>query len=87
EALDASRDDSEVFVIGGEEIFRLALPLAHRVYLTIVEVDVEGDTFMPPLDPAHWHKVSSESHPATQTNPLAWRFEIHDRTPATGLVA
>ena len=84
QALETSREDNEIFVIGGEEIFRLALPLAHRVYLTIVEINVEGDVFMPPLDPAQWRRVSTESHPVTATNPLPWRFEIYDRIPAAG---
>ncbi len=79
DALAASADDEEIFVIGGEQIFRLALPLAERVYLTTVDADCEGDTFMPALDPADWRVVSSESHPATDASPLAWRFEIHDR--------
>ena len=87
QALENSRDDSEIFIIGGEEIFRLALPLAHRIYLTIVEAEVQGDTFMPPFDPVHWRTVSSESHPVAPTNPLAWRFEIHDRIPERALVA
>jgi dihydrofolate reductase len=81
QALAESAGDEEIFVIGGEQIFRLALPLAHRVYLTIVEIEVAGDTFMPPLDPAHWRKMSAESHAATGDGKPAWRFEIHDRIP------
>jgi len=79
DAIAASAADDEIFVIGGEQIFRLALPLADRVYLTTVDADYEGDTFMPALDPADWRIVSSEYHPATDATPLAWRFEVHDR--------
>ncbi|MCC6534814.1 MAG: dihydrofolate reductase [Burkholderiales bacterium] len=78
-ALDLCRDDSEVFIIGGEQIFRAALPLADRIYLTIVDIDVPGDTYMPAIDPTRWRRTGSESHPATTSSPLAWRFEIHDR--------
>lgn len=84
EALRACARDEEVFVIGGEQIFRLALPLAHRIYLTIVEAEFEGDTFMPEIDLTAWRKVSSESHPASDTSPLAWTFEIHDRIAPAG---
>ena len=76
----AARDD-EIFVIGGAEIFRLALPLAQRIYLTTVDLAIEGDTFMPPIDPAAWRCVLSEPHPAEATNPLAWVLEIYERVP------
>lgn len=81
-ALDATRSDTEVFVIGGEQIFRLALPLAERIYLTTVEADVEGDTFMPAIDPASWRVTRRESHPAAEPESLAWRFEILERASA-----
>jgi len=83
QALLAAGNDNEVFVIGGEEIFRLAMVHADRIYLTIVQAHFDGDTFMPPFDPAQWHKASSESHPATDTSPLAWCFEIHERIAGT----
>jgi dihydrofolate reductase len=41
---------NEVFVIGGGEIFREALPLADRIYLTVVEWPFEGDAFFPAFD-------------------------------------
>ena len=78
-AIAAGRGDDEVFIIGGEQIFRLAMPIADRIYLTVVETDVEGDTFMPTIDPALWRIVRSESHAATEANPLAWRFEVLER--------
>jgi dihydrofolate reductase len=64
EALDwASRSpgSDEVFVIGGGEIFREALPLAHRIYLTEVQWPFEGDAFFPAFDEAAYHEVKRES--------------------------
>jgi dihydrofolate reductase len=81
QALQLAAGDDEIFVIGGAEIFRLALPLAQRIYLTTVGIDVDGDTFMPPIDPAAWRCVASEPHAADATNPLAWVLEIYDRVP------
>ncbi|CAH0997994.1 Dihydrofolate reductase [Emticicia aquatica] len=43
-------NDDEVFVLGGEEIFRLALPFADKIFLTIVHENFEGDTFFPIFD-------------------------------------
>jgi dihydrofolate reductase len=79
EALRLGAADSEICVIGGAEIFRLALPLAHRIHLTTVDIELAGDTFMPEFDLADWRKVSSESHPADATNPLPWVLETYDR--------
>lgn len=78
-ALACTGSEAEIFVIGGEEIFRQAMPHADRIYLTVVESTFEGDTYMPAIDPQQWKKTSSESHAATQASPLAWRFEIHER--------
>ncbi len=50
----ARATDPEPAVIGGAEIFRLALPLATRVVLTEVAFDTEGDTFFPPFDKSEW---------------------------------
>jgi dihydrofolate reductase len=49
EALAACAGADEVFVCGGEEVYRLALPLADRIYLTIVHREYAGDTFFPPI--------------------------------------
>jgi dihydrofolate reductase len=58
-----------VSIIGGAEIFALFDPLATTVELTEVGVDAEGDTLMPPFDPARWREVSREEHPATDLQP------------------
>ena len=58
----------EVFVIGGEQLYRAALPFADRLYLTEVELEPEADAFFPELNPAVWQEVerraSGESMPA-----------------------
>lgn len=54
--------DEEVFVIGGGEIYRQALPLADRLYLTVVCADYEGDTRFPEWDASQWDLVSEEHH-------------------------
>lgn len=46
-ALDLVRDDEEVFICGGAQIYGLALGKAHRLYLTLIDADFEGDTFFP----------------------------------------
>ncbi|MBA4851142.1 dihydrofolate reductase [Emticicia sp. BO119] len=50
EALEKCTDQQEVFVLGGEEIFKLAIPIADRIYLTIVHQVFDADTFFPTFD-------------------------------------
>ncbi len=52
----------EAMVIGGAQIFEFVLPRADRIHLTEIDIDAEGDTFMPPLDPAQWREAARERH-------------------------
>ena len=61
DALNAAARDSEVFVIGGAELFREALPIADRIHLSVVDAEPDGDTFMPEFDMKEWREVSSET--------------------------
>jgi dihydrofolate reductase len=63
DALNAAARDDEIFVIGGAELFRQALPVAHRIHLSIVDLEPEGDVYMPPLDDDEWRQVSAAEHP------------------------
>lgn len=74
--------DTEIFVIGGGELYRAALPQADRVYLTIVDAAPEGDTLMPALDPAQWRLHSTQQYPRDARHAHDYRFEVHDRVAA-----
>ena len=50
-ALEAAAGSCEVFICGGAEVYRAALPHAQRIYLTIVHVTAEGDAFFPEIPP------------------------------------
>ena len=69
----------EAFVIGGAEIYRLALPQAKRIYLTRVLGKVEGDTYFPEVDWQQWKLGSSERHYSDAKNDFDYCFEIYDR--------
>ncbi|MDN5848917.1 MAG: dihydrofolate reductase [Nitrococcus sp.] len=73
-ALAASAGSAEIMVIGGEEIYRLFLTQADRIYLTLVHARIEGDTFFPPLDAAEWRELGRRSHPADADNAYAMSF-------------
>ena len=82
-ALAACGDDSEVFVIGGGELYQLALPLAQRIYLTTVDVEPAGDTHMPEFNTADWREVSSESFAADEKHLHSYRFSVLERHSRT----
>ena len=67
----------EIMVIGGEQIYRMTLPAADRLYLTQVDAEVEGDAFFPDIDLDQWQQVSERAPELTDTHP--YRFVILDR--------
>lgn len=77
--LSARADAGEIFVIGGAELYRLALPLAERLYLTRIDAEFEGDTWFPAWNPAEWRLLDSQHRPADSANPWPLKFEIYQR--------
>jgi dihydrofolate reductase len=73
-ALVAADAAEEVMVIGGAELFALTLDRAERIYLTVIEHDFEGDTWLPQWEPDDWVEVSREAHAPDDRNPYPYRF-------------
>ncbi|MCD7970766.1 MAG: dihydrofolate reductase [Alistipes sp.] len=71
--------DTEVFIIGGGEIYRQALSIADRLYITQVCHDYAGDTTFPPVDPAVWEPVSVEYHPHGEKFPYPFEYRDYKR--------
>jgi dihydrofolate reductase len=69
----------EICVIGGGEIYRLALPIADRLMITHVEAEPEGDTTFPAIDPATWRIARTEAHPAGEKDSHATVFSVYVR--------
>ena len=69
------RGESEVFVIGGAEIYAQTLALADRLYLTLVEAEVEADTFFPEFDEAEWLAQETVQHEADEKNQYPFTFK------------
>ena len=80
EALEKCAGDAEPFVIGGSDIFSLALPRANRMYVTWVEAEVAGDTYFPGWDASHWSLVQSERHSADAKNEYDTTYCVYERT-------
>ena len=78
-ALEMVKDHEEVFVIGGENLFRLALPSANRFYETVVHARPEGDTFFPEWYPTEWRLIEEEHHAADEKNTAPCTFRTWER--------
>jgi dihydrofolate reductase len=81
EALRLVEHDSsdEVFVIGGGEIYRQAMPHADRIYLTRVHGEFMGDTFFPEMDEGEWKEVSREERGIDERHTVSRAFIVLDR--------
>jgi dihydrofolate reductase len=62
DAINAAARDDEIFVIGGAELFREALPLADRIHLSVIDAEPEGDVSMPALALGEWQEIESRDH-------------------------
>jgi dihydrofolate reductase len=77
EAVRLAQDDAEVFVIGGAEIYRQALPLAQRLYLTEVARDFDADAFFPEFSASDWTEISRSA--AKNCADLDFTFAVYQR--------
>ena len=78
-ALAEAGGEDEAFVIGGTRLYAEALPLADRLYLTRVDVEVEGDAVFPHFDLAQWREVERREHPADERHAHAFTVHVLDR--------
>lgn len=81
EAIDLARaaGDDEAFVAGGGEIYRLALPLADRIYLTRVQGGFGGDTDFPHYEASEWRLLWREDREADERNEFRYSFLVLER--------
>jgi dihydrofolate reductase len=78
EALATAKGD-EACIIGGGELFREAMPIVDRLYLTEIALDVPGDAFFPPIDPRSWKEISREVHPRGLKDDASFVLRVLDR--------
>ena len=71
--------ETELFIIGGEKIYKYALSLVDRLYLTEVKAIVEGDVYFPQLSLKNWKKVSDQGFMKNAQNDHDYSVQILDR--------
>ena len=67
-------DSAEIMVIGGGQLYSLALSQATRMVLTLIDIEPEADTWFPEWQTEQWQKVSEQAYPADEKNPRAYRI-------------
>lgn len=77
EAIALSQNDEEAFIIGGAELYQDGLKFANKLYMTEVDLSVEGDAFFPKLDLNLWQETSREEHTSAQG--LSFNYLIYKR--------
>ena len=62
EALDAAKDNEEIMIIGGEQIFKEFLPVSNKMYITFIDKEFEGDSYFPEYNKNEWKGTFREDH-------------------------
>lgn len=80
-AIDKARtfEGPEMFITGGTEIFKQALPLVQRVYLTRIHTIVEGDAYFPVIHEPEWTLVKEDAHQPDEKHKYAYSFQVWER--------
>jgi dihydrofolate reductase len=78
-ALAEARGETEVFVIGGTDIYAQCLALADRLYLTTVHARVQVDTYFPEFDESDWVERERMDYPADENHPYAFTIRLLER--------
>lgn len=79
QALAKCAEDSEVFIIGGAELFAQTMDRADRLYATEIQQDFEGDVRYPEYDRGEWKEISREKHRLDGPGGLEYHFVVYDR--------
>ena len=69
----------ELFVCGGEQAYREAMPLADQLYLTLVHAEVQGDAYFPRFDETKWRLIGETMHPPDERHAYAFTFYHYQR--------
>ena len=81
EALEIARQDgeSEAFIIGGGEIYRMGLAIAHKIYLTEINGAFDGQVTFPDFDKSIWEETSREHHGIDERHKFSFDFVVYSR--------
>ncbi len=76
--LDLAKNE-EIFVIGGANVYKQAIPFADKLYITKVNCSPEGDVFFPEFNKNDWHLINEEPHLKDEKNEYNYTFKVYER--------
>lgn len=79
DAVEISENETELFIIGGGSVYKQALSIADKLYITKVHADVDGDTEFPEIDYSEWVETFREDHKADSKNQYDYSFINYER--------
>ncbi len=79
EALKIAKDDEQPFIIGGGEIYELAMPIADKIELTRVHGTFEADTFFPEINMENWKITARKFHEKDEKHSYAFTYLTYER--------
>lgn len=78
-ALALCKNEDEVFIVGGAEIYKQSLHLVNRIYLTIVHQSFDADSFFPEINVDEWKETAHENFPADEKHSIPYSFITLER--------
>lgn len=78
-ALCKKENQEKIFIIGGGQIYKQALPQTDTLYLTEIHQSFEGDTFFPDYDKTEWQEVSRKNHTTDDRHKYSFDFVVYKR--------
>lgn len=76
----AQNEDGEIFIIGGAEIYKQAIAVADRLYITHIDAeDKEADAFFPKIGKKEWQEISREEHEGDEKNRYRYTFSVYTK--------
>ncbi len=72
--------ETQLFIIGGSEIYDLAMPHADLLYLTEIDTTLEGDTYFPAFDKSEWNERSRTHHEADARHAYPFDFVVYQKS-------
>lgn len=80
EAIAACKNEKEVFIIGGDSVYKQAMPIANAIYLTLIEdITKDADAFFPEIKEEEWKETGRETHPVDEKHHYPYIFIDYER--------
>ena len=77
EVFELCKDEKEIFIFGGEEVYKSFLPYAEKMHITKIHHEFQGDTYFPEVDFSEWVEVSVEEGIQDEKNPYSYSFHVY----------